>query len=421
MLGPPLVLVALGSVSTPVLAGGLVLLLAAVGLIVRDVRAAPGPAQVGVEREIDPLLSVGRPNRVLLRVTAPAGARLTVRDDVPLGVDPAPLLQRVVGTEVVSYTVRPPARGQMTLGQVHVRVEGPWRLGTRDIRCAAPVTVRVDPDIAAVRVYEALARRGQLQELGVRAQLRMGDGGEFERIREAVPDDPLHRINWAATARTARLMAVQVAPERAQPVIACVDHGRLMGVGAGALTKLDHALNAALLLLHVVLRSGDRAGLMAFADRLDTVVEPRAGAAQLHRLLESMAPLQPVEMESDYTSALSAARLRQRRRALLVIFTDVVDPDQVAALAAQCRHLATRHLPLVVAVRDPTVEDLARQRPNDGEAAYARAVASGIVAQREDALRQLRAGGVATVDADARVLSPRLVNRYLELKRRAVL
>lgn len=421
MLAGPLVLVALGSVTAPLLAAGLVLLAAAIALIVLDARSAPGAAQVRVEREIDPLLSVGRPNRVLLRVTAPAGARLTVRDDVPLGVDPAPLLHQVVGTGVVSYTVTPPARGQVALGQVHVRAEGPWRMAMRDLRCAGPVTVRVDPDIAAVRVYEALARRGQLQELGVRAQLRLGDGGEFERIREAVPDDPPHRISWAATARTARLMAVQVAPERAQPVIACVDHGRLMGVGAGALTKLDHALNAALLLLHVVLRSGDRAGMVAFTDRLDTVVEPRAGAAQLRRLLESMAPLQPVEMESDYTAALGAMRLRQRRRALLVIFTDVVDPDQVAALAVQCRHLRTRHLPLVVAVRDPAVEDLARQRPRDGDAVYTRAVASGIVAQRQDALLRLRAAGVDTIDADARALSPRLVNRYLELKRRAVL
>ena len=77
--------------------------------------------------------------------------------------------------------------------------------------------------------------------------------------------------------------------------------------------------------------------------------------------------------------------------------------------------------PLVITVRDPAVEDIARQRPHDAPGVYARAIAAGIAADRNDALRLLHAGGVDVIDADARTLSPRLVNRYLELKRRAAL
>ena len=240
-------------------------------------------------------------------------------------------------------------------------------------------------------------------------------------MREAVPDDPLRYINWRATARTGRLMATELSPERDQPVIACLDHGRLMGVGAGALTKFDHAINAALLLLHVALRTGDRAGLYAFADGVTATVEPRTGRAQLRRLLDAIGPLQPGEIESDYAAALNEVRVRQRRRALLAIFTDIVDRDQAAALITQCALLRRRHLPLVITVRDPAVVDLARTRPRTAEEVYARAVAAGIEADRADAVRLLRAGGVDVIDADARTLSPRLVNRYLELKRRAAL
>ncbi len=114
-------------------------------------------------------------------------------------------------------------------------------------------------------------------------------------------------------------------------------------------------------------------------------------------------------------------RTRQRRRALIAIFTDIVDRDQAAALIQQCALLRRRHLPLVITVRDPAVEDIARQRPGDAAGVYARAIAAGIAADRADALRLLRAGRVDVIDADARTLSPRLVNRYLELKRRAAL
>jgi uncharacterized protein (DUF58 family) len=364
---------------------------------------------------------VGAPNRVTLTVRGPREASLVLRDDSPPAMAPSARLLSARGPGDSTYTLTPHARGDASFGFVHVRSLGRLGLGTRDFSSAQPQTVRVDADISAVRVYEALARRGQLDELGVRTLRRRGDGTEFERVREAVPDDPLRFINWRATARTGRLMTTELSPERDQPVIACLDQGRLMGVGAGPLTKFDHAVNAALLLLHVALRTGDRAGMLAFADRVTITVEPRSGSSQLRRLLDAIGPLHATEIESDHATALTELRSWQRRRALVAIFTDVVDLEQARALIAQCALLRRRHLPLVITVRDPAVVDIARARPREGADVYARAVAGGVVADRAEALRMLRAGRVDVIDADARTLSPRLVNRYLELKRRAAI
>ena len=421
LLLAPLPLVALGAAVPVLFVPGLVVLGAIVLVIVIDSRTAPGSERVEVERRFDRLFSVGAANPVTLSVRAPRGVVLRIRDDAPAAMIASAQELAVQGTGEVAYTLTPRARGDADFGLVHVRSIGPWGLGTRDFTSAEHATVRVDADISAVRVYEALARRGQLQELGVRTVRRHGDGTDFERVREAVPDDPLRLINWRATARTGRMMATELAPERDQPVIACLDHGRLMGVGAGPLTKFDHAINAAILLLHVALRTGDRAGLVAFADRVTATVEPRTGSAQLRRLLDAIGPLAPGEIESDYRVALTHLRVTQRRRALIAIFTDIVDRDQAAALIAQCSLLRRRHLPLVITVRDPAVDDIAAARPRDAAGVYARAVAGGISAARDDAVRLLRAGRVDVIDADARTLSPRLVNRYLELKRRAAL
>jgi uncharacterized protein (DUF58 family) len=159
--------------------------------------------------------------------------------------------------------------------------------------------------------------------------------------------------------------------------------------------------------------------MLAFSDTVTDTLPPRAGAAQLRRFLDATRPILPGETEADYDDAFGFFSRWQRRRSLVVIFTDVLDSDQGKSLIRQCVRLRRRHLPLVVTVRDPALDDAANAVPRTGDDAYARAVAGGLIADRDDTLRMLRSSGVETIDADARTLSPRLVNRYLDLKRRA--
>jgi uncharacterized protein (DUF58 family) len=421
LLLAPLPLLAASALVAPLRWVAVALLAAAAAAVVVDGRRAPSGPRLRAVRELDEPLSVGIANPVRLRIDVEGGGRhrARVRDEHPPDMRASEGVRTLVIPGRADYTVVPPVRGLRVFGRTVVRAEGPWGLGWRQSALGAPSPVRVDPDLSAVRSFEALARRGQLAEMGVRSLRRPGEGTEFERVRDAVPDDPLRTVNWRATARTGRLMTTELIPERAQPVIICLDHGRLMGVGAGELTKLDHAINAALLLVHVALRTGDRAGLLAFDDRVTVALAPRPGRSQLRSVLDAIQPLQAGLIEADYDEAFSYLARWQRRRALLAIFTDVLDADQGAALLRQCARLRRRHLPLVITVRDPALDDAARARPESAEDAYARAVAGGLLADREASLQVLRRSGVDTLDADARTLSPRLVNRYLELKRRA--
>jgi uncharacterized protein (DUF58 family) len=420
LLVVPIAVIAAGAATAALLPLGLALLVVCAGAIVVDSRRAPGRAVLHADRVCNDLLSVGVANRVTLRISArTTGAAAIVHERVTPGLHPSRIRWNVHLPADLEYTVTPVARGDVVLGPSDIRANGPWQLGWRQTTVDATRAVRIDPNLAAIDVYEALARRGQLAELGLRTMRLRTEGSEFERVRDAFPDDPLRSINWRATARTGRLMATELIPERAQPLVICLDHGRLMGIGAGELTKLDHAINAALLLVHVALRSGDRAGMLAFSDTVTNTLPPRAGSAQLRRFLDATRPIQPGETEADYDDAFAFFSRWQTRRSLVVIFTDVLDPDQGKALIRQCVRLRRRHLPLVVTVRDPALDDAANAIPRSGDDAYARAVAGGLIADREDTLRMLRSSGVETIDADARTLSPRLVNRYLDLKRRA--
>jgi uncharacterized protein (DUF58 family) len=416
-----LVLIAAGAATPLLYPAGIALVAALTVAVLIDSRRAPGAGQLSARREHDTTLSLGVANTVRLHIGSRRSSGLLVRDECPAAAHPSATRWRVRAPCEITYTVTPRARGELRFGRSIVRAPGPWGLGWRQTACPSESRAGIDADIASIRVYEALARRGQLAEIGVRTLRLRTEGTEFERIRDAVPDDPLRSINWRATARTGRLMATELMPERAQPVVVCLDHGRLMGVGAGELTKLDHAINAALLLVHVALRTGDRAGLLAFADGVTATLTPRSGAAQLRRFLDSVRPLRAGESEADYDEAFTFLSGWQRRRALVVVFTDLLDADQGTALVRQCLRARRRHVPLVVTVRDPALDALTRRAPRTSTDAYTRAVAGGLAAERADIVEHLARAGVETIDADASTLSPRVVNRYLELKRRAVL
>src|SRR5579884_2313474 len=417
LLAAAIAIIAAGAAAPVLVVVGAGLVLVVALAVVMDSHAAPGASDIHAVREHDDLLSVGVDNAVTLRIATLRPAEATVREELPLQAHATADAWRTALPCTLHYSVHPTVRGEIHAGRTVLRIPGPLRLGWRQTAIGADDPMRVDADIAAVRVYEALARRGQLAELGVRSMRLPSEG--TEREREAAPDDSLRSINWKATARTGRLMASELIPERAQPVIVCVDHARLMGIGAGELTKLDHALNAALLLLHVALRSGDRAGLQLFADSVTARLPPRGGAAQLRRFLDTVRPLRPAETEADYARAFADFGHWQRRRALVVIFTDVLDAEQCERLARQCVHLRRQHLPLLVTVRDPALDEAALREPRSSDDVYARTVAAGVIADRDDSLQLLRRRGVDVIDADPRALSPRVVNRYLEIKRRA--
>ena len=370
------------------------------------------------------LLSVGVANRVTLEVTGRrAGATAVVHERVACG---AARLRAFTGrcacrprSSTRSRRSRAGTRSLGSGGGAGRPARGA-RLAADNGRCQ-PRAVRVDPNLAAIDVYEALARRGQLAEIGLRTMRLRTEGSEFERVREAFPDDPLRSINWRATARTGRLMATELIPERAQPLVICLDHGRLMGVGAGELTKLDHAINAALLLVHVALRSGDRAGMLAFADTVTSTLPPRARERRNCAAFSTpparsgrARPRPTTTTRSTYLQPVADApfaggHLHRRPRSR----------PGTRRSSGSARVCAAATCPLVVTVRDPALDDAANAVPRSRRRDL-RPRGRGRAHRRSRGhAARARRSGVETIDADARTLSPRLVNRYLDLKRRA--
>ncbi len=392
-----------------------------------DWRIAGRVGRFEVRREHDTKLSLGVDNPISLSVRnlARRGTRLWVRDEAP---EAFKIETRVLEGSVAAlgawrglYHVQPLRRGDYQFGNITLRWLGPLGLVMRQGGVQAAGPVKVYPNLLDVRMYDLLLRKNRLQEIGLRTTRMFGEGTEFERLREYLPDDDYRRINWKATARRGRPVTVQYQTERSQTVIAVLDTGRMMQTPVADIAKLDYAVNAVLFLGYVATGKGDRVGVMSFADDIGHYLAPRQGRGQFYRMLEVLYGVDAQQVEPNYRKALTYLAVKQRRRALVVIFTDLSSGASMDALVAQVSLLARSSLPLVVTISDPDVHAAAKQEPHDSLAAYQRATAAQILDERRLILDTLRKRGVLTLDVPANQLSLAVINRYLELKGRTQL
>jgi uncharacterized protein (DUF58 family) len=213
--------------------------------------------------------------------------------------------------------------------------------------------------------------------------------------------------------------------ERNQTILLAVDTGRLMATRLPlpeeedavphALTRLDHSLNAALLLAYAAQEYGDRIGLLAFSDRVSRYVTPRAGRGQFVRVVEEMYNLEAEPTATDFVQAIGYLATRNPRRSLIVLFTDFAEPHSARQLVAQIGHLVPRHLPLVVTMQDPSIRALAELPASSTENVYRRAVATRTLDARAQVILALHERRVLTLDVPADRLTPAVINRYLEV------
>ncbi|MBC7286696.1 MAG: DUF58 domain-containing protein, partial [Armatimonadetes bacterium] len=283
-------------------------------------------------------------------------------------------------------------------------------------RLPARQATQVYPNLIELRRYDYLARARRLQEAGYRPIRTRGEGREFESLREYVPDDEYRDIDWKATARRGHPITRQYEIERSQSLVLMLDCGRMMAGETDGLTKLDHAINAALMLAHVALVAGDAVGWIAFADSILRMSLPRRTCDTVSRLARDLYDLEVRLVEPDYAGAFATLKTRVRKRSLVVIFTDIVDLEASDRLVSYAAALHPRHLPLLIALREAELEETALRRPATEEDAYAAAVASRLMERRAIALATMRRRGALALDVRPAELTPRAVSEYLSVK-----
>lgn len=312
-------------------------------------------------------------------------------------------------------------RGTHSFGNLWLEVRGRLGLVSRVFSYPLQTTVRGLLALPSARTAPPSFQRLRRTRVGGRLAPLSGTGREFESLRDYLPDDDFRRIDWKASARRGRLTSREYQLERSQNVLLVLDLGRTMIATIEGRSKLDHAILAAMGLAQAASVCDDRVGLCAFDDEVRLWLPPRRGRSHLLAVTNALNDLTTRRVEANYRLVADTLKERCRTRSLVVLFTDIWDPDSSAVLRQQVIRLHPPHLPLCVVVSDSNVVRRALERPGRFEEAYEMAVAVRMLEEREAALGLLRAQAVMVVDSPADKVSADLINRYLDLKRRLVL
>ncbi len=357
-------------------------------------------------------------------ITEPATHRLTAFPGIPASV---------------RYRVQPKERGDWETGWLYVRYRSPLGLAERWAMAPLTQTVRIYPALRPGAGQQIFLARSRQIELQLRQARQRGMGRDFESLREYHEGDDLRDICWTATARRGSPITRQYQSERSQAVWIVLDCGRLMrarvamssppagnfsesgAADSRRYSKLDYACSTAVALAQLALSSGDRVALLAYGQTIQQRLLPGRGAAHLRQMIELLSQVHPEESEADHLRATAVLSRLQNRRSLVLWITDLAETAMRPEVIDGAMQLMRRHLLLFVAMAQPEVKRIADARPKNAEQMFLAAAAQEMAARRELLLAQLQEQGALTLDLVPEALTSAVLNRYLEVKERAML
>ncbi len=426
-------------------------------IVAWDAFQLPRPRALTVTRTFLDSPQLGVATRVELAITAQASQvlALQVTDDLHPALIGTPEARTIEvfprEPATVISTVWPRERGEFPLRRVYLRYRG--ALGLAERWAAAPLLLESGTE-PRIRVFPAhreargsdeffLMRARQMERQ--RRQLRLRGGGrEFDSLREYQPGDELRAVSWTATARRGRVVTRQFMAERSQQVWAVLDAGRLSRTafelrrGDGprflgetdaereeshrlAVTQLDGATTAAVMLAQVVNQSGDKFGMLSYGTEIQQVLTPGAGPAHLRLLIDLLGATRSEPAEANALLAVARLKQLQRRRGLVVWIAELPDTAGRPELVTAAAQLARQHLVVLVLLKHPELAALAAAVPATRDAMFHAAAATEMEERRRGTIAELERGGVLIVEASAEEIGIRAVSEYLEVKAKGLL
>ncbi|MBL8516418.1 MAG: DUF58 domain-containing protein [Betaproteobacteria bacterium] len=404
---------------------GIALLLLAVVLTDGAVALRTGaPDVLTARRALPHALALGVAKKIALKV-ANSGTRelaLTLHDHAPALLHaqalPANIRIPAASETTLWYEVTPVQRGPADFGHMEALVDSPWGFWRRRRWLGEPTTIRVYPNFAAVARFALLATDHRLSRLGVKLKRRRGEGMEFHQLREYREGDSLRQIDWKATTRQRKLISRDYQDERDQRLVFLLDSSRRMRAQDGEYSHFDQALNSLMLLAHVALKQGDSVGALSFGQGRggDRFFAPEKGGAVLNQLTNALYDLQPQPRTGDYLEAAKALMARVRKRAMVILLTNLRDEDE-DELQLAIRVLSAKHLVVLASLREAALDDMLEREVSTFDDALDVASAQHYLDQRERTFAKLVKKETFALDVPPAKLPIALVNQYLEIKR----
>ena len=373
----------------------------------------PAHAYVGETRECTVTVSVdSRPRNawVALQASPLVAAEDGGRARVPLDA----------GRGAVLMPLEMVRRGMARFERMWLRWTGPlglaWNQGTVDIGAVFPVL----PDLRPVhdqgaKIFQRYALEGMI------AQLTRGEGSDFDALVDFRTGMDRRAIDWKQSGRHLKLLAKQYRTERNNQIVFAVDTGRQMCEPVAGLARVDRCVSAMLLTAWIALKLGDRVAINAFDSRPRLASGLVSGGGAFTELERIAAEIDYSADETNYTFALTTLAARLTRRSMIILFTEFTDTVSADFMLRALRRLVETHLVIVVVLRDEELEAIATAEPESADDVTRAVTAAALLKDRRVVIGRLQHLGVHVVEAEYDKVSERLVQSYLDLKKRDLL
>ena len=375
------------------------------------------------ERTLPSRFALGQDEPVTLTLTnrGRRNLKLNVFDGVPATGEARELpwqgLVKPGQRMAVTYFVRMLQRGPEQFTPTDFLVGSPLGLWRRRVQLGDVESVKVYPNYEPLVSYALLATEQRIEQMGIIRKNRAGMSKEFHQLRDYAQGDPLSQVDWKSSARRLELISRDYQEQRDQTVLLAIDSGTRMRSVEGELSHFDHCLNSMLLLSYIALRQGDKVGVLKFGGE-GRWLPPVKGQHQMPTLLNHLYDYDITREPSDFREAAEKILVRQKRRALVVILTNLRGEDGTE-LFASLEQLRRTHLVVLASLQENSVLKAAEATEiKDLDQALTVAGAHHYRKERIEVLNKLQELGIHTIDTTARDLPIALCNAYLDVKAR---
>lgn len=349
--------------------------------------------------------------------------RFKLIDDLPVSfARPFPLYGTVSGQDEVDVSYRSEAsvRGDYSWRLVYVRYRSNLGLWEKQMTFSHPVTVRVFPDLSRVRSFLGTAQQFLLHE-GEKLRKKRVGSGEFTQVRTYVPGDDPRKMNWRQTAKRAELMTNVYEPEHGKQIVLLIDCGRTMGVEMREDNRLEYAMEAVLTVAAAALRQGDYVAVIAFSNRIKKTIPLGKGQPHLQTIIRSVYDLQYDPVESNVFRAFEHLETVQKRRSLILLFSDLNAFLFEETPLFQMQRIRRRHVFLLMSVADPLIAEWTQAVPQDTRTAMTKTMAQRNVLRRKNEMMRWERMGLQMVEVPEKQLASESLSRYIEIMNRGLL
>lgn len=319
------------------------------------------------------------------------------------------------------YILEPKERGEYNFGSLNVYVSSPLDFVSKRFNFQKDANLPSYPSFIHLRKYELMAIQSEFLLGGIKKIRKLGHTMEFEQIKEYVPGDDIRTINWKATSKTNRLMVNQFQDEKSQRIFMLIDTGRTMKMPFKGLSLLDYSINATMALSHIILKKGDRAGMMTFSKKTENKIAAENKSGQLRKISEALYNIKTDFFESDFNRLYQDVKYSLNQRSLILLFTNFETLDGLNRQMKYLRGIAKNHLLVVVFFKNSELQTLIHKNPESMQEIYDEIIAEKFEFEKKLIIQELKKYGIYTVYTLPENLNIDVINKYLEIKARGIL